>query len=80
MFFPQIVVLKPEAEPCAETSQVLRRAAVLPDVLQMVFLVIHPIIYGLFFHSGTVLLPHPQRVICYFSSFHSILFCCLVLF
>lgn len=34
----------------------------LPDALQMVSLVMHPIIFG-FFHSRVVLLPHPQCVI-----------------
>jgi len=38
----------------------------------MVFLVVHLIIY-VFFHSSTLLLPHPQPVIQCFSSSHPIL-------
>lgn len=44
----------------------------LPDALQMVSLVMHPIIFG-FFHSRVVLLPHPHCVIQYFSDFLLIL-------
>lgn len=45
----------------------------LPDVLQMVSLVRHPIIFGFFFHSRVVLLLHPQCVTQYFSDSHPIL-------